>query len=132
MYLGKIVEMGSRDAIFGNPQHPYTQTLLSSIPLPDPRKRLRPRFPVIGELPSAANPPRGCRFHTRCWKAQSRCTLEEPALAAPDAGAGQSVACHFPEPVAGALAAAQRSARGRASGKPEAARTERGAANGVD
>ena len=89
MYLGKVVEHGPREAIFGNPQHPYTQALLSATPTVNPALR-RQRILLRGELPSPINPPSGCAFHTRCPVALARCRTESPVLAA--AGA-QAVAC---------------------------------------
>jgi oligopeptide/dipeptide ABC transporter ATP-binding protein len=95
MYLGKIVEIGDAEAVFRSPAHPYTQGLLDAVPIPDPdaSKRLAHR-PITGELPSAADPPSGCRFRTRCPRAQALCAEVEPALRS--FGARQEAACHFP------------------------------------
>ncbi len=92
MYLGQIVESGKKDHIFKNPLHPYTEALLSVIPVPDPEHK-RERIMLSGDVPSPANPPSGCRFHTRCRYRQEICELEAPPLE--DKGDGHLVACHF-------------------------------------
>ena len=102
MYLGKIVELGERDAVYDTPMHPYTVALLSAVPRPDPRRQQkRERILLSGDVPSPLNPPAACRFHTRCWKAQEVCRTEEPPLAELTASNGNlgshRVACHFPE-----------------------------------
>ncbi|MEM2020678.1 MAG: ATP-binding cassette domain-containing protein [Zestosphaera sp.] len=93
MYLGKVVEYSRTSEVFLNPRHPYTATLLSSIPLPNPRLRMRRRMEVVGEPPSLLNLPKGCRFHQRCPYATEKCRLEEPGFT--HVGDDHLVACHY-------------------------------------
>ena len=95
MYLGKIMEIGETNALYAAPHHPYTKALLSAVPQPDPRtEKTRERIILSGDLPSPMNPPSGCVFNTRCWKAKDKCRIDIPELL--QVGNSQ-VACHFPE-----------------------------------
>ena len=104
MYLGRIVEIGKDEEIYEHPTHPYTQALLSAVPVPDPEAREhRERIILSGDVPSPTNVPSGCRFRTRCWKAEERCAVEVPVLAVPavfrsvPGPAAHDSACHFAE-----------------------------------
>ncbi|MEX2291181.1 MAG: dipeptide ABC transporter ATP-binding protein [Mycobacteriales bacterium] len=98
MYLGSIVEIGTEDDIYEKSAHPYTQALLSAVPVLDPVARAhKTRIMLTGDVPSPANPPSGCRFRTRCWKAQELCATDPPELT--DRGQGHPAACHFAEAV---------------------------------
>ncbi|MGK5632935.1 oligopeptide/dipeptide ABC transporter ATP-binding protein, partial [Streptomyces sp. URMC 123] len=110
MYLGKIVEVGDRDAIYRRPRHPYTHALLSAVPEVEAAAAedaeadggegaaVKERIRLAGDVPSPIDPPSGCRFRTRCWKAQERCAQQEPPLARIEGNAeGHLTACHFPE-----------------------------------
>ena len=105
MYLGKLMEVGPAEELYVAAAHPYTQALLSAIPEPDPRiEESREQIMLVGDIPSPIDPPSGCRFRTRCPKAQPRCAAEEPELI--DRGFGHPVACHYPERIAESVSAA--------------------------
>ena len=97
MYLGKMVEIGDDTQIYERPTHPYTQSLLAAVPVPDPTVRGQgQKIELKGDVPSPANPPSGCRFHTRCWKAEEKCSVEEPQLISRNDGTGaHESACHY-------------------------------------
>ena len=92
MYLGQLVEVADKDTLFSNAQHPYTEALLSAVPIPDPTEK-RERIILTGDVPSPINPPSGCRFHTRCLYAEARCKVEVPKMR--ELAPGHSVACHL-------------------------------------
>ena len=91
MYLGNMVEYGSKREMFDNPLHPYTKALVSAVPVPDPDSKIK-RIVLQGDIPSPANPPKGCKFHTRCSECMSACKLFQPKFT--DLGGGHYVACH--------------------------------------
>ena len=97
MYLGKIVELADKHSLFGRPQHPYTEALLSAVPVPDPAVQ-RKRVILLGDVPSPIYPPSGCGFQTRCPYAFDRCSIEEPALQ--EVLPGHFAACHLRDPMA--------------------------------
>jgi oligopeptide transport system ATP-binding protein len=122
MYLGRIVEMGSRERIFGSPQHPYTEALMAAAPIADPRAR-RERLVIEGDVPSPMNPPPGCHFHTRCPYAEARCRIEAPALQPLEPG--HLVACHLRvPPAAGGAGPVPSAAGGLASGATSCATSD--------
>jgi peptide/nickel transport system ATP-binding protein/oligopeptide transport system ATP-binding protein len=95
MYLGKIYELATSEQLYAHPRMPYTGALMSAVPVPDPRlAAVKKRQLLVGDVPSPTNPPPGCRFHTRCWKAQEVCRQEDPVLETKEGG--NLAACHFP------------------------------------
>ncbi len=100
MYLGRIVEESSRDDLYATPMHPYTQSLLSAVPVPDPARRGKGgRIVLEGDIPNPARPPTGCTFHPRCFRAEARCAVEVPAFR-DYPGLPTRVACHYAGPLA--------------------------------
>ncbi len=117
MYLGMMAELGTEEQVYERPTHPYTQALLSAVPVPDPTLRgKREQIVLVGDVPSPANPPSGCRFHTRCWKAQEICSVEVPPLIQrPDGVSEHESACHFAEPRVVVAAIEEEPAAGRST-----------------
>jgi peptide/nickel transport system ATP-binding protein/oligopeptide transport system ATP-binding protein len=101
MYLGRIVELAKSETLYASPRHPYTASLLSAVPVPEPGRRRR-RIVLAGDVPSPANPPGGCRFHPRCFMAKPICAEQEPVLR--EVAPGQWASCHFAEDVPRAVA----------------------------
>ena len=94
MYLGNVIEIADRENLYSNPRHPYTKALLSAIPTIDETPTQSKQIKLYGDIPNVMEPPSGCRFRTRCWKAQEKCAVEEPLL---QITGSNSVSCHFPE-----------------------------------
>ena len=117
MYLGHLMEMAPRETIYDAPLHPYTHSLLSAVPIPDPKlQKGRSRIVLEGDLPSPINPPSGCVFRTRCFQAQERCSVEVPPLI--EVAPGHHVACHFPVATLPAGIGTARAMRGAQPGVP--------------
>jgi peptide/nickel transport system ATP-binding protein len=112
MYLGRIAELANSEELYRSPRHPYTVSLLSAIPVPDPDRRRR-RIVLKGDVPSPARPPSGCRFHPRCFMAREICAKEEPLLR--EVSPGHWASCHFAEQVVNEAPAAAAAAQGGAT-----------------